>query len=272
MYSASLPSISEADSFTVPNGRAGFWPPPCPARPSIFIFIFSVRDFNMSQWFSMAKASAGGAANINIYSEIGEYGLSAKDFNESLFALGRPSQLNISISSNGGDVSQGFAIYNMLARHSAKKVVTIEGIAASMASVIAMAGDEIVMPSNSMLMIHNPWGGVVGDADEVDSFGEALRKMQDQIADVYAKRSGASKAKIVELMDAESWLTAQEAVDLGLADRVSDAVRMAALIDTGKFKNTPNSIKEMTANWKPRSWDDMRIKAFQRWNASCKAA
>jgi ATP-dependent Clp endopeptidase proteolytic subunit ClpP len=219
------------------------------------------------QWFSMNKARAG-VASIQIYSEIGELGVSAKEFHENLLALGKPSELRISISSNGGDVSQGFAIYNMLARHPAKKVVTIDGLAASMASVIAMAGDEILMPANAMMMIHNPSGATWGNADEIESFGEAVRKMQGQIVDTYAGRSKLSKERVAEMMDAETWLTAQEAVDLGLADRVVDSVRMAALIDTSKFKNTPKAVKQIAANWKPRNWDEMRIKAFQKWNSA----
>jgi ATP-dependent Clp protease protease subunit len=222
----------------------------------------------MNNWYSVAKARSGGAANIGIYSEIGEFGISAKDFNASLIALGRPTELHISISSNGGDVSQGFAIYNMLARHPAKKIVTVEGLAASMASVIAMAGDEIIMPSNSMLMIHNPWGGVVGDADQIDSFGDAIRKMQEQIVDTYAKRSKLPKEQVAEMMNAETWLTAQEAVDFGLADRVADSMKMAALVDTAKFKNTPATFKAITANWKPRNLDEIRIKAFQKFNSA----
>lgn len=218
------------------------------------------------QWFKMAKARTGGVAEISIYSEIGEWGLTAKDFATSLLALGRPAQLNIRISSNGGDVSQGFAIYNILKRHSAKKIVTIDGIAASMASVIAMAGDEIEMPANAMFMIHNPSGAAWGDADELESYTDAVRKMQDAIADTYAARSGARRAEIVKMMDAETWLSAQEAVDLGLADRVVDPIEMTALIDTAKFKNTPAAIKETAANWKPRSWEDLRVKAYQRFN------
>jgi ATP-dependent protease ClpP protease subunit len=156
----------------------------------------------------------------------------------------------------------------MLARHPAKKIVTIDGLAASMASVIAMAGDEIIMPSNSMMMIHNPWGGVVGDADQIDSFGDAIRKMQEQIVDTYANRSKLPKDQVADMMNNETWLTAQEAVDFGLADRIADPVRMAALIDTAKFKNTPTALKAITANWKPRNLDEIRIKGFQKWNSA----
>lgn len=219
-------------------------------------------------WFSMNTSRSSGVGEIAIYSDIGEWGVSAKDFNASLNALGSPRELRISISSNGGDVSAGFAIYNMLERHPANKVVTVEGLAASMASVIAMAGNEIIMPSNSMLMIHNPWGGVTGDSDQIISFGEALSKMRDAIADAYVKRSGIKRSEVFAMMDRETWLSAEEAVSLGLADRVEEPRQMAALIDTNKFRNTPVALKKITADWKPRTLDEIRIKAFQKFNAS----
>jgi ATP-dependent Clp protease protease subunit len=175
--------------------------------------------------------------------------------------------LRISIASNGGDVATGFAIYNILERHSARKIVTIEGLAASMASVIAMAGDEVIMPSNSLLMIHNPWGNVTGGGDQIISFGEALIKMRDSIADTYAKRSGIKRAEILAMMDRETWLDAEEAVSLGFADRVEGPRQMAALIDTNRFQNTPVALKQITANWKPRNLDEIRVKAFQKWNS-----
>lgn len=219
-------------------------------------------------WFSMNSGRKSGVAEISIYSDIGDWGITAKEFNTALNALGTPRELRITISSNGGEVHQGFAIYNMLERHSAKKIVTIDGVAASMASVIAMAGDEVVMPSNSMLMIHNPWGGVTGGADEVISFGEALAKMRDAIAGVYAKRSGIECSEVLGMMDRETWLSAEEAVSLGLADRVEEPRQMAALIDTNKFRNTPVALKKVTADWKPRTLEEIRIKAFQKWNSS----
>jgi ATP-dependent protease ClpP protease subunit len=127
----------------------------------------------MDTWFKAEKRD-NGEGHIAIFSDIGAWGVSASDFRRQLDAIGKVDTLNVAIGSNGGDVFTGFQIYNMLARHDARKIVTIEGIAASMASVIAMAGDEVVMPENSMIMIHNPFGGVVGEADEVKSFGEAI--------------------------------------------------------------------------------------------------
>ncbi|MBR0876888.1 Clp protease ClpP [Bradyrhizobium liaoningense] len=192
-------------------------------------------------WFSM-KESGASAAEITIYNDIGYWGVTAQDFHNALKALGPVDNLTIRISSDGGEVLQGFAIANMLARHSAYKVVVVDGIAASMASVIALTGDEVVMPENAFLMIHNPWGGVVGDSEDMRSAADTLDKMMVNIRDVYVKRTGLPEAKIQKMMDAETWLTADEAVKLGFADRVDNPVDMAAQrFNLAKFNKVPKS-------------------------------
>lgn len=130
-----------------------------------------------------------------------------------------------------------------------------------MASVIAMAGDEIIMPSNSMMMIHNPWGMVGGDSETLISFGEALAKMRDQIAAVYVDRTSQPLDDVLAMMDRETWLTAQEAVDMGFADRVEESRKMAALVNTSRFLNTPMVLRKLTADFKPRSFEDIAAKA-----------
>lgn len=192
-------------------------------------------------WFSMKAANDGASADIAIYSDIGDWGVTAAMFRDSLGTLGDVKTLRLNISSNGGDVAAGFAIFNMLDRHPAHKIVTVDGLAASMASVIAMVGDEVIMPSNSMLMIHNPWGAIGGDADTLISFGEALAKMRESIAAAYVARSGQSLADIHKMMDKETWLSAGEAVELGFADRVDEPRQMRASIDISKFSRVPKS-------------------------------
>lgn len=188
-------------------------------------------------WF---KASVRGeVGEIAIYSDIGGFGVTANDFLNQVEALGDVTTLNVRITSDGGDVFQGFAIFNILSRHPANKVVTIDGLAASMASVIAMAGDEIVMPSNAMLMIHNPWGGVVGGSEQIISFGEALDKMRAGILDAYADRTGLKRGVIQKMMDKETWMDAKEAKKLGFADRIEKPVAMAASVNVDRFRNVP---------------------------------
>ncbi|MET3995838.1 ATP-dependent Clp endopeptidase proteolytic subunit ClpP [Bradyrhizobium sp. S3.9.2] len=189
-------------------------------------------------WFS-AKAKGESAAEIAIYNDIGAWGVSAQDFYDALKGVGPVDTLEIMISSDGGDVTTGFAIYDMLARHSAYKVARPQGLAASMASVILMAADEIVMPSNAFIMIHNPWGGVVGESDEIKSFADVLAMMQDNIRNAYVQRTGLDSAKIAKMMDAETWLAADDAVKLGFADRVDNPVETAARFNVAKFNKVP---------------------------------
>lgn len=202
-------------------------------------------------WFKVAKAArnektGNAVGRVEIYSDIGSYGVSASAFDQQLKALGKVGELDIRISSNGGDVSQGFAIYNMLAAHPAVKTVTINGLAASMASVIAMVGNKVIMPKNSMLMIHNPWGGVTGESDQIISFGEALAKMGDQIVGAYTDRTGLKKGQVVRMMAKETWLDAKEAKSMGFVDQVIAPVDMAARFDTSNFNRTPNGFGVFT--------------------------
>jgi ATP-dependent protease ClpP protease subunit len=199
-------------------------------------------------WFT--ARNAGSVGEIFLYSDRGEGGVSADSFYASLVAMRSVSTLVISINSNGGDVSTGFAIFNMLKRHPARKVVRVDGIAASMASVIAMVGDEVVMPSNAMLMIHNPYGAVGGSGDQIKSFGDALNVMQQNIAATYAQRTKIKIDRIFEMMDSETWLSADQALELGFADRVEAPLKMAALangVDTSRFLKAPTRARGIAA-------------------------
>lgn len=131
--------------------------------------------------------------------------------------------IRVHINSPGGFVTEGVAIFNALKQHAANVIVTIDALAASMASAVAMAGDEIVMPANAVMMIHNPWTGSVGDAEQLRKDAEALDKMKTAVVSIYADRSGMSAEEVSKIMDQETWLTAEEAVELGFADRTEDA-------------------------------------------------
>lgn len=189
-------------------------------------------------WFR-AQAAGEGVADISIFSEIGGFGVTVQSFHDALKALGTPDEIRLAISSNGGDISTGFAVYNMLDRHPARKIVTVEGLAASMGSVIAMVGDEVIMPSNAMLMIHNPFGMVAGGAAEIESFGQALAKMRVNIADAYKARTGMSRGEVLAMMNKETWLSAKEAVEKKFADRVEKAVAVNGRFDVSNFTNVP---------------------------------
>jgi ATP-dependent Clp protease, protease subunit len=206
------------------------------------------------RWFDF-RAQANGA-EIVIYDEIGAFGIPAKAFLDELKALGPAPELTLRINSPGGSVFDGVAIYNALKRHDAAITVWIDGIAASIASMIAMAGDEIVMPENAVLMLHDPSGLVMGTAADMRLMAEALDKMKAGMVAAYRDKSGRDDAEIEGLMAAETWLSAQEAVDLGLADRVEQPVRMAAHFDLSRFRNTPSQLAAIVATPTPQE-DDM---------------
>jgi ATP-dependent protease ClpP protease subunit len=191
----------------------------------------------LKRWYEFRAQARGG--DIVIYDEIGAFGIPAKTFLDELKALGSIAELTVRINSPGGSVFDGVAIYNALKRHDAAITVWIDGIAASIASMIAMAGDQVVMPENAMLMLHDPSALVLGTASDMRLMADALDKMKAGMVAAYRDKSGRDDAEIEALMAAETWLLAQEAADLGLADRVEAPVRMAAHFDLSRFRNTP---------------------------------
>lgn len=156
-----------------------------------------------------------------------------KQFKSELDSLGDISTLNVYINSGGGDVFAGQAIHSMLKRHPAKKIVYIDGLAASIASVIAMAGDEIVMPANAMMMVHKAQAVVMGNANAFQKMSDTLSKIDESIAQTYIDKCGGKKTKsqIMAMMDAETWMTAQDAFDCGLCDTIEMEKLLAASID-----------------------------------------
>lgn len=183
--------------------------------------------FNSShRWFDI-KAQGDEEASIRIYDYIGWGGVGAKEFSDSLDQI-KAKRINVMINSPGGDVFDGLAIYNSLKNHGAEIHVTVDGIAASIASVIAMAGDTIVMGEFSFMMIHNPWTVAIGNASDMREIAALLDKVGGSLRSLYAKRSGAPIEQITAWMEAETMFTAQEAVAAKLADRVATAEKASS--------------------------------------------
>ena len=159
--------------------------------------------------------------------------------------------MNVYINSAGGDVFDGVAIYNILKRNRAKVIVEIDALAASIASVIAMAGDEIRMADNALMMIHNPWGMAIGDVNEFLKIIDTLNKVKDSsIMPAYQKQTGLEEERIAELMDDETWMSAAEAKEYGFIDEVTAEKKIAAHIDCNKYKNVFCKIPENIENSK----------------------
>jgi ATP-dependent protease ClpP protease subunit len=199
----------------------------------------------MRSWYAIRARAEG--AEVSIYDEIGAYGVSAKSFLDELGALPDDGPLTLRLNSPGGSVFDAVAIYNALKRHAGPVSVWIDGIAASAASYVAMAGDEVVMPENAFLMIHDPSGVVFGTADDMRAMAEALDKIKGSLVTGYAAKSGGAEDDIAALMAKEAWLDAAEAVELGFADRLAEPVRIAARFDIGRFRNAPPALVDATA-------------------------
>lgn len=170
----------------------------------------------------------------------GWWGISAKEFNAALAELGDVTDITLHINSPGGEVFEGVAILNSLRRHKATVTAVVDGLAASAASFIAVGADRLVMGRNTQLMIHDAWGICVGPASDMHSLGDRLDKLSDNIATMYADKAGGELATWRELMLAETWYSADEAVEAGLADEVeggpSDEI-IAAAFDLSVFKH-----------------------------------
>lgn len=178
-------------------------------------------------WFTIRNAADAPAAEVSIHDEIGAWGISAKDFLAELKTVPAARPLTLSLHSPGGEVFDGLAIYHAL-RARGNVSVRIEGLAASMASVIAMAGTRISMPRNAYLMIHNPSGFAMGDAGDMRQLADLLDKLKGSLVAAYRDRTKKSDEDLTAMMDAETWLTGEEAVAQGFADEVTDAVALSA--------------------------------------------
>lgn len=194
-------------------------------------------------FFAKTKGKSG---EIYIYSEIGDGwfgGMSAASFADALKSVGKVDTLDVYINSPGGNLFDGIAIYNQLARFEARKIVHVDALAASIASVIAMAGDTIKMAANAQMMIHDPWGVVVGTSEDMRRTAETMDQCRDTILDTYVARAKCDRDECQKWMSDETWMRASTALERGFCDEIEE-VEQAEPMDSAftllaKFKNTP---------------------------------
>jgi len=196
---------------------------------------FDLRPDALEKWQPEVRAAAEGEASISIYEPIGESwdgnGVTAKRIGAALRSIGARDVV-VNINSPGGDFFEGVAIYNQLRDHKAKITVRVMGLAASAASVIAMAGDEILMGGGSFLMVHNAWAVAIGNRHDMADASKRLEPFDAAMANVYASRAGISVTEAAALMDSETWIGAEQAVEDGFAD---------GLIDRADIKEEPQA-------------------------------
>lgn len=202
----------------------------------------------MKSWFNV-KAAVGGEkkTDIHIFEEIGLWGVTAKDFAGALKAIPEDHEITLHINSPGGSVFDGYAMFNALKARAANVTAVVEGLAASMASIVMLAGIKTKAAANSLVMIHNPWSGAAGESEDLRKAADLLDKITAQIAGIYAAKTGQSEDAIRAAMDAETWFTAAEAKEWGLVDDLVDEIPAMASHDLSRFRNAPTGSAEPVA-------------------------
>jgi len=194
-------------------------------------------------WYSISAKSAQNSAEVLIYDEIGIWGIDAQQFVTDLAALD-VAHIDLRLNTPGGSVFDGNAIYNALKRHPASITSHIDGIAASMGSVIALAGDEVRMAANALYMIHNPWTLSMGDAAELRATADILDKLRDGIVGAYQDKTGETAEVLQSAMDSETWFSAEEAKAFGFVDEITTTKKAKATASIkaamARFKNAPD--------------------------------
>lgn len=209
----------------------------------------ATKSASSRSWYEIRNAAAD-IAEVYIYDQIGEDwftggGVTAKRFVNELADV-KAREIHLHVNSPGGSVFDGVAIFNALQRHPAKVTTYIDGLAASIASVIALAGDQVVMAANSLFMIHNPWGGVQGTAEDMRKMADVLDKVRETLVNTYEDRTTLSRDELEAALDAETWFTAQEALAAGFVDEVSAPMQVAASFDLAQlpFRHAPKAMTD----------------------------
>jgi ATP-dependent Clp endopeptidase proteolytic subunit ClpP len=200
------------------------------------------KPIDKPDWYSIQ--SAGDQAEILIYDVIGWPWVEAEYFVRDLADLD-VSNLIVRINSPGGDVFDGIAIYHALRQHKAKVTTRIEGIAASIASIIALAGDEVHAYNATRFMIHEPWSCICGDQYEMRDVAEILGKISADLIEIYSGRSKVGKSELRSMLRDETWFTADEAKENGFVDQVVDSGKpVEARFDLSIYSNVPDDLDE----------------------------
>jgi len=195
------------------------------------------KEGKMKSWYRVENRTEP-EADLFVYNEIGGMGITAADFVADLKTI-KARKINLHLNSPGGDVFDAITMYTALKQHGAQIEVYVDGLAASAASLVAMAGQRVIMAKHAFIMVHEAHGLTLGNAADMRKAADLLDLMSDNIAGIYAEKTGGSKEDWRAKMAVESWFGDQEAVAVGLADEVSDGVAPQNTFDLSKFKRPP---------------------------------
>ncbi len=183
---------------------------------------------------------------ILLFDEIGAMGITPEMIAREL-EIANGEDIEIRINSGGGDVFDGISIFNFLKNYNGNITIIVDGIAASIASIIAMAGDELIMNEGSFLMVHNPWGGMMGESQDFRKQADLLDGIRDQLLGIYERATDLDRGQIQAMMDSETWLNADQAIEMGFATSKQESIKVVANLDKTKyiFNNIPMELKKM---------------------------
>jgi len=189
------------------------------------------------KWYNIKNISTD-TTEVVIYDEIGAWGMDSKTFIDEIKNISTDN-VTLRINSPGGSVIDGLSIHDAIKRMPQKVTARIEGLAASIATIIALGADEVSMSENSLFMIHNVWGGETGGAEDMRKAADLMEKMGGRLLNIYAKKTGKSEDEIRAWMDAETWFTSDEALEAGFINTIDSPIALAAKFDINKlnYKN-----------------------------------
>lgn len=206
-------------------------------------------------WYEI-RAQAAGRVEIFLYDVIGGWGIAAQQFVTDCKEAGvfEASAVDLHIHSPGGDVMQGFAIFNTLSRLKAKVDIWVDGVAASMASmIVCLPGATVHMPENAWIMVHKPWGGIAGDSDEMRDYADWLDRNEALMLSAYMNKTGLGQEELEAMLKAETWLNGAEAVEKGFADRLEPELQATACVNENKLKDYQNMPEQIKHLFTPRA-------------------
>lgn len=212
------------------------------------ILMFDSRGRALAPRYSMKRTKSKG--EIVLYGPIGdsfwdESAVSAAKFQKDLRALGAVDEIELRLNSEGGSVFDGQAMGALLRQHKARVTVFVDGLAASAAATLAMAGDEVRIADGAFMMIHNASAVAWGDATEMEKMAQLLRTVNEEVAKQYADKTKMKLADVLTMMDETTWMTASEAVKKGFADKLEKGATVTNMISqAAKFKNVPSQLQE----------------------------
>ena len=218
----------------------------------------------MKTWFTITNRASEPAAEIDIFDEIGLWGVTAKNFATALKDIPADREITLRINSPGGSVWDGFAIYNLLAERRERVTSVVIGLAASIASVVMLAGKMVKAAENATIMIHNPWVFTGGESEELRKMADLLDKLRGSLINAYTRKTGKKDDEVGKAMDETTWFTAAEAKEWGIVDEITGSMKVAASFDLTRLGKPAAKILEgvTSTNNQPKKEMKNLIKAL----------